>query len=267
MRRFFRSSPSRRHRQPLHPGNPGSIHEGGELGYSLSHAFGAAFDNPDLLVAVAWWATARRKPARWPPPGIPTSSSTPAATAPCCRCCTSTATRSTTPRCWRASPERAGACCAATAGTPYFVEGSDPRHAPGHGRGDGQCHAAEIRDPGRARQRRPEQRPAAALADDRAALPKGWTGRRVDGHKVEGFWRAHQVPLPKAARTRASCSSWRLAAQLPPRGAVRRAGPAGSGAARTGPAGAAPHGRQPPCQRRPAAPQPCACRTFREAMP
>jgi xylulose-5-phosphate/fructose-6-phosphate phosphoketolase len=35
------------------PETPGSIHEGGELGYSISHAFGAAFDNPDLLVAVA----------------------------------------------------------------------------------------------------------------------------------------------------------------------------------------------------------------------
>ena len=34
------------------PETPGSIHEGGELGYSVSHAFGAAFDNPDLLVAV-----------------------------------------------------------------------------------------------------------------------------------------------------------------------------------------------------------------------
>ena len=35
----------------LRPTTPGSIHEGGELGYSLSHAFGAAFDNPDLIVA------------------------------------------------------------------------------------------------------------------------------------------------------------------------------------------------------------------------
>ena len=42
---------SRRHRQPLHPETPGSIHEGGELGYVLSHACGAAFDNPDLIVA------------------------------------------------------------------------------------------------------------------------------------------------------------------------------------------------------------------------
>ena len=41
----------RSHRQPRHPETPGSIHEGGELGYSLSHAYGMAFDNPDLIVA------------------------------------------------------------------------------------------------------------------------------------------------------------------------------------------------------------------------
>ena len=40
-----------RHPQPCSPETPGSLHEGGELGYSLSHAFGAAFDNPDLIVA------------------------------------------------------------------------------------------------------------------------------------------------------------------------------------------------------------------------
>jgi len=45
------SSPSRRHPQPRRAGNPGSIHEGGELGYSLAHAFGAVFDNPELIVA------------------------------------------------------------------------------------------------------------------------------------------------------------------------------------------------------------------------
>ena len=43
------------------PETPGSIHEGGELGYSLSHAYGAAFDNPDLIVA-AWSAMAKRRP-------------------------------------------------------------------------------------------------------------------------------------------------------------------------------------------------------------
>ena len=42
---------SRRHPQPRRPETPGSIHEGGELGYALSHAYGAAFDNPELVVA------------------------------------------------------------------------------------------------------------------------------------------------------------------------------------------------------------------------
>ena len=66
------------------PETPGSINEGGELGYALSHAYGAAFDNPDLLVA----CVARRKPALWPPVGTPTNSSTRPATVPCCRFCT-----------------------------------------------------------------------------------------------------------------------------------------------------------------------------------
>ena len=42
---------SRRNSSHVAPETPGSIHEGGELGYSLSHAYGAAFDNPDLIVA------------------------------------------------------------------------------------------------------------------------------------------------------------------------------------------------------------------------
>jgi len=64
------------------PETPGSIHEGGELGYSLSHAFGAAFDNPGLLVA-AWSAMAKRRPARLPRAGTRTNSSTRSTTAPC----------------------------------------------------------------------------------------------------------------------------------------------------------------------------------------
>ena len=51
------------------PQLPGSIHEGGELGYSLSHAFGAAFDNPDLIVA-AMVGDGEAETARWPPPAI-----------------------------------------------------------------------------------------------------------------------------------------------------------------------------------------------------
>ncbi len=83
------------------PETPGSIHEGGELGYALVHAFGAAFDNPDLVVACVVGDGERRQ-ARSRPPGIRTSSSTPASTERCCRSCTSTATRSPTRRCWRA---------------------------------------------------------------------------------------------------------------------------------------------------------------------
>ena len=66
------------------PETPGSIHEGGELGYALAHAYGAAFDNPDLLVVLR----RRRRRGRDRPAGrqlaLATSSSIPRATAPCC---------------------------------------------------------------------------------------------------------------------------------------------------------------------------------------
>ena len=60
------------------PECPGSIHEGGELGYSLSHAFGAVLDNPRPDCLRASSATAKRRPGRWRPRGIPTNSSIPA---------------------------------------------------------------------------------------------------------------------------------------------------------------------------------------------
>jgi hypothetical protein len=84
------------------PTTPGSIHEGGELGYSLSHAFGAAFDNPGLIVLVSL-ATAKRKPVRWPPLGNRTSSSIQLPTERCCPFCTSMGTRSATRLSWLAS--------------------------------------------------------------------------------------------------------------------------------------------------------------------
>jgi xylulose-5-phosphate/fructose-6-phosphate phosphoketolase len=77
------------------PETHGSINEGGELGYSISHAYGAVYDHPDLI-ALAVGAMARPRPARWPPAGTATNSSTRSGTGRCCRCCTSTATRSTT---------------------------------------------------------------------------------------------------------------------------------------------------------------------------
>ena len=74
------------------PTTPGSIHEGGELGYSLSHAFGAAFDNPGLIVACVV-GDGEAETARWRPRGSPTNFSTRLPTEPCCRSCISTATR------------------------------------------------------------------------------------------------------------------------------------------------------------------------------
>ena len=57
------------------PETPGSIHEGGELGYVLSHAYGAAFDAPELLVP-AMVGDGEAVTARWPPPGTRSSFST-----------------------------------------------------------------------------------------------------------------------------------------------------------------------------------------------
>ncbi|MDQ0736707.1 phosphoketolase [Arthrobacter agilis] len=89
------------------PESPGSIHEGGELGYVLAHAYGAVFDNPGLIAPPPWWVTVRRRPDRWPRAGIRTASWTRRSTAPSCRSCTSTATRSPTrpssPACPRSS--------------------------------------------------------------------------------------------------------------------------------------------------------------------
>ena len=100
------------------PETPGSIHEGGELGYALSHAYGAAFDNPDLVVccvvgdgeaetgplATSWHSNKFLSPVRrWRGPA---------------RSCTLTATRSPTRPCWRASPTAScGPCSRATATT------------------------------------------------------------------------------------------------------------------------------------------------------
>jgi xylulose-5-phosphate/fructose-6-phosphate phosphoketolase len=108
------------------PETPGSIHEGGELGYSLSHAFGAAFDNPDLLVAcVVGDGEAETGP---PPAGTATSSSTRPPTARSCRSCTSTATRSPTRRCSPGSAAKSSSTCSSgTATRPTSSRETSPR--------------------------------------------------------------------------------------------------------------------------------------------
>jgi phosphoketolase len=97
------------------PTTPGSIHEGGELGYSLSHAFGAVFDNPGLIVAcVVGDGEAETGPlaTSWQ------SNKLLSPTARCCRSCTSTATRSAIRHCSRGFPMTSlRRSCAAAAGS------------------------------------------------------------------------------------------------------------------------------------------------------
>jgi xylulose-5-phosphate/fructose-6-phosphate phosphoketolase len=177
------------------PTTPGSIHEGGELGYSLSHAFGAAFDNPGLIVAcvigdgeaetgplaTAWHGNKFVDPALDGAVlpilhlnGYKISNPTLLARIP------------------RAELE---ALLTGYGWAPVFVEGDDP--AVMH-----QLMAAAMdrvigeitRIQARARTGEHVSRPAWPMIVLRS--PKGWTGPKVvDGLKIEGTFRAHQVPL------------------------------------------------------------------------
>jgi xylulose-5-phosphate/fructose-6-phosphate phosphoketolase len=177
------------------PETPGSIHEGGELGYSISHAFGAAFDNPDLLVAVvagdgesetgplatSWHSNKYLNPIRdggvlpiLQLNGYKINNPTLLA---------------------RISHEELEDLFKGYGWTPHFVEGNDP--AVMH-----QKMAATLEDCVlEIRRIQQEARTSGKFSRPRWPMivlrsPKGWTGpKEVDGHKVEGFWRAHQVPL------------------------------------------------------------------------
>jgi xylulose-5-phosphate/fructose-6-phosphate phosphoketolase len=178
------------------PDVPGSINEGGELGYSLSHAFGAAFDNPDLLVAcivgdgeaesgplaTAWHSNKFLNPARdgvvlpiLHLNGYKIANPTILARIP------------------RGELE---SLLTGYGWEPFFVEGHEPEamHQLMAGTLDRildridsiQCDARKAG----AKVSRPRW-PMIVLRS-----PKGWTGPKVvDGLKVEGTWRAHQVPL------------------------------------------------------------------------
>ena len=181
------------------PETPGSIHEGGELGYSISHGFGAAFDNPDLIVTVAV--------------GDGESETGPLATS------------------WHSNkfldPVRDGAVLPDSAFER--IQDCQPDHPGPHTAGraghalqgawDGRrmlwkamtrrrctprwprCWKAACSISARSRRRRATapagqtvERPKWPMIILRT--PKGWTGpKEVDGHKVEGFWRAHQIPI------------------------------------------------------------------------
>src|SRR4029450_2138005 len=177
------------------PETPGSIHEGGELGYSVSHALGGAFGHPCLLVAVmveggdaepgalapSWHSNKFLNPIR------------DGAVLPILHLNGYKINNPTLLA--RVSPDELECLFTAYGWTPHFVEGDDP--ALMH-----QQMAATLEDcvlgirrlQQAARTSGTPMRPYWPMIVLRS--PKGWTGPKdVDGHKVEGFWRAHQVPL------------------------------------------------------------------------
>jgi xylulose-5-phosphate/fructose-6-phosphate phosphoketolase len=180
------------------PETPGSIHEGGELGYSVSHAFGAAFDNPDLIVTVAV--------------GDGESETGPLATSwhsnkflnPVCDGAVLpilhlNGYKIANPTILARIPaEELDMLFKGMGWSPYVVEGADPDRAHRRMAEVMEKCVLEIRSiQQRARHLRVGQelpRPKWPMIILRT--PKGWTGpKTVDGHKVEGFWRAHQVPI------------------------------------------------------------------------
>src|SRR5271165_4710197 len=198
------------------PETPGSIHEGGELGYSVLHAYGAVFDNPDLIaccvigdgeaetgaLATSWHSNKFLNPAR------------DGAVIPILHL---NGYKIAGPTVLARIPRNELTDLLQGYGYhPYFVEGHDPAvvHQALAAAFDDivdeigaiRRHARRPGGPGVARAERPTW-PMLVLR-----TPKGWTGpHEVDGLLVEGTWRAHQVPLD-AVRTNpehlAQLESW-----------------------------------------------------------
>ncbi len=177
------------------PETPGSIHEGGELGYSLSHAFGAAFDNPDLIVTVmvgdgeaetgplatAWHSNKFLNPVR------------DGAVLPILHLNGYKIANPTLLS--RISHKQIGNLFSGYGYKPYFVEGSDPSTMHQQMASTLETVLARIKKIQRAaRIKGVKDLPEWPMIILRT--PKGWTGpKEVDGHKVEGSWRSHQVPF------------------------------------------------------------------------
>jgi len=177
------------------PETPGSIHEGGELGYSISHAFGAAYDNPDLVVTVmvgdgesetaplatSWHSNKFLNPIR------------DGAVLPILHLNGYKINNPTILA--RVSHEELDSLFKGYGWTPHFVEGSDPMTMHARMAEVMEACVLEIRRiQAAARAGNDPARPRWPMIVLRS--PKGWTGpKEVNGHKVEGFWRAHQVPM------------------------------------------------------------------------
>ena len=177
------------------PEVPGSINEGGELGYGIAHAFGAAFDNPDLIVAV----TVGDGEAETGPLATSWQSNkflnpiTDGAVLPILHL---NGYKIANPTIFSRIPKEELIKFFEGCGwKPYFVEGSDPMKM--------HKKMAEVMDAcieeiqaiqKRARTKNDATRPQWPMIVLRT--PKGWTGPKVvDGKQVEDYWRAHQVPI------------------------------------------------------------------------
>ena len=183
------------------PQVPGSIHEGGELGYSLSHAFGAVFDNPDLIaacvigdgeaetgpLATAWHGNKFLNPA------------TDGVVLPILHLNGYKIANPTVLA--RISPDELAQLLRGYGWTPYFVEGHEPEAM--------HQAMASVMDAVTTQIRQIQQEARAGLSTVRPRWPmivlkspKGWTGPKVvDGQSIEGTFRAHQIPLAVSATT------------------------------------------------------------------
>src|SRR5262244_1499134 len=177
------------------PETHGSIHEGGELGYALAHAYGAAFDNPDLLVAcvvgdgeaetgalaTSWHSNKFLNPV------------TDGAVLPILHLNGYKIANPTVPA--RIPREELDHLLRGFGHTPYYVEGDDPKTMHQLMAGTLDTVVQEIRRAQTtARRGGRAERPHWPMIVLRS--PKGWTGpKEVDGKKTEGFWRSHQVPM------------------------------------------------------------------------
>ncbi|HML73454.1 MAG TPA: phosphoketolase family protein, partial [Anaerohalosphaeraceae bacterium] len=181
------------------PETPGSIHEGGELGYAISHAYGAVFDNPDLIaacvvgdgeaetgpLAASWHSNKFLNPAR------------DGAVLPILHLNGYKINNPTLLA--RISKQELQELFRGYGYKPYFVEGFDPKKLHPLMAETLDKIIAEIRRiQAEARGKKAIKRPLWPMIVFRT--PKGWTGPRiVDGKPVEDTWRSHQVPFSELA--------------------------------------------------------------------
>lgn len=177
------------------PETPGSINEGGELGYSLSHAFGAVFDNPDLIAAcVVGDGEAETGPlaTAWHSNKFLNAKNDGAVLPILHLNGYKIANPTIFARISRDELEKFFQGCG---WKPYFVEGDEPMEMHEQMMDVLDSCVADIKEAQRrARQEGVTERPVWPMVVFRS--PKGWTGpKSVDGKQIEGTFRAHQVPM------------------------------------------------------------------------